>query len=142
MQVRRRLEALSGLLASVAGGAALLDLAVAPPTFQVTHCDAGGQAQFGGCTTGTFLLLPTVGSGAVVLFGSVALLLLGVGAAAVWHSRTCLRRARSVLWGTTVLLALVCLPLSLVNGPLLLASWGFAVVACVCSLGRQRPLAP
>jgi hypothetical protein len=141
MKVLRWLEAVSGMLAIIAGGAALVDLAAVPPTLQVTRCDAGGSAQSSGCATGTFTLLPVAGSGAVVLFGSIALLLLGVGAAAAWHSRTRLRRARTVLWGTTTLYAVVSLPLSLINSPLLLASWGFAIAACACSLGHQHTLA-
>jgi hypothetical protein len=141
MKAPRGLGAVSGMLAIVADGAALVDLAAVPPTLRVTHCVAGGQAQSGGCTTGTFILLPVAGSGAFVLFGSVAILLLGVGAAAVWHSQTRQRRARDVLWGTTALFAIVSLPLIPLTGPLLLASLGFAVVACACSLGHQRTLA-
>jgi hypothetical protein len=131
------LEAVSGMLAVVTGGAALVNLAAVPPTLRVTHCGALGLVQPGGCATGTFTLLPTAGSGAFELFGGVAILLLGVGAAAVWHSRTRLPRARSVLWGTTALFAIVSLPLlGLISGPLLLSSMGFAVVACALSLGH------
>ena len=135
------LEAVSGLLVIVAGGAALVNLAAVPPTLSVTHCDLGGQGQPGDCATGTFMVLPVTGSGAIVLFGSVTLLLLGVGAAAVWHSQTRQRRARTVLWGTTALFAFVVLPLSLIRGPLFLVSMGCAVVACLLSLGHQRQLA-
>jgi hypothetical protein len=141
MKVLRWLEVVSGMLAVAAGGAALVDLAVDPPTVQVTHCDIGGLAQSGGCATGNFVLLPVTGNGAFVLFGSVTLLLLGVGAAAVWHSQTRQRRARGVLWGTTVLLAMVFLPLTFIESPLLLSSVGLAVTACVSSLGRERALA-
>jgi hypothetical protein len=141
MKALRGLEAVSGMLAIVAGGAALVDLAAVPPTLHDTRCDTGGHIQSHVCTTGTITLLSVAGSGAVVLFGSVALLLLGVGAAAVWHSQTRQRRARKVLWGTTALFAIVSLPLSLLTGPLLLSSLGFAVVACAVSLGPQRPLA-
>lgn len=141
MRALRRLEAVSGTLAVVVGGAGLIDLAAFPPVLRVTKCGALGAVQPGACPAFSIGLLPAAGSGAVVLYGSVAILLLGVGAAAFWHSRTQERRARTVLWGTTTLPAIVSLALSLFAGPQLLLSTGFAVVACACSFGRQRTLA-
>jgi hypothetical protein len=142
MKVLRGLEAVSGLLAVVAGAGALVEVALFPPGFGVTRCGSGGPAQSGGCTTTTFPLVPVSGGGALVLFGSVAILVLGVGAAAVWHSRTRERGARTVLWGMTTLYAFVALPLSLFASPLLLASVGFAAVACACAVGRQESSPP
>jgi hypothetical protein len=131
------LEAVSGILASVSGGAVLVYYATVP-TFTFGTCH--GQPPV--CTTGVTTLLQLEGSGAPGFFGIFALLLLGIGVAAIWHSRTRQHRARSVLWGMTALYAIFSLLLSLdISRPLLLLGVGFALVACVCSLGWRRTLA-
>jgi hypothetical protein len=135
----RWIEAVSGVLASLAGEAALVRL-LTIPSYSGAGCHIATPGEPPICVTRTATLLQVNGAAAVVNLGIVAILSLGVGLAAVWHSRTGRRGARTTLWGATAVLALYTILSILSIGALLLPSVAFALVACASSVGH-RPTA-
>lgn len=136
MRMLRWIEAASGLLATLAGGIALVYLLTAP-SYSGAGCHVATPGEPPICVAGTATLLQVNGAAAVVNLGIVAVLSLGVGLAAVWHSRTGRRGARTLLWGATAALALYTFLSILSIGALLLPSVAFALVACASAVGRS-----
>jgi hypothetical protein len=89
------------------------------------------------CTTSTETLLQVNGTTAVIDLGIAMFLVVGVGIAAVWHSRTGQRGAREVLWILTIVLAASVIPWGFSIGGVFLASAVFALAACAFSLSRR-----
>jgi len=139
LRVLRLIEATSGILAALAGGAALAFLLFAP-TYSTEGCHTTDGAP-PICVTRTATLLEVNGAAAVVDLSIVALLLLGVALAAVWHSGTGLPVPRIALWLFAAALAVFAILALLSIGVLLLPSVALALVACFASLGRGRAAA-
>lgn len=133
MRVLRWIEAISGILASVAGGAAITFLLI-PPSYSGASCYIANPGERPICVTRTETLLQVNGATAIVDLSIVAAVLLCLAIAAVWHSRTGQRGAQWVLWGSAVILTLFTFLAILSIGSLLLPSVAFALVASLCAL--------
>ena len=137
MRLLRWIEALSGVLASIAGGAAIVYL-LSVPTYAGESCrvDSSGEPPI--CVTSTATLVQINGSAAVVDLGIIAVLLAGIVGGAVWHSATGHRGARGILWGCAGVLTLFALLALLTIGRYLLPGVALAVVASLCALAWPR----
>lgn len=133
MRVLRWIEALSGILAGVPGGAAISYLLLAP-TYNSENCHIATPGEPPICVTSTATLPQVNGITAIVDLSIVAALLLGLAVPAVWHSRTGRHGAQWTLWGSTAALASFTLLAILSIGALLLPSVALAIVASLCAL--------
>jgi len=136
------LEATCGVLASLIGAAALVQLLNIPAHAGGCHSDRPSEPTI--CASGIGGMPPVAQNASApspVMIALTLLLgaaLLGVGAAAVWHSRTRAPGARAALWiATGVLAVFAVLPFFGADGPLI-PSVALALVACASSLGNGR----
>lgn len=139
MRVLRWFEAVSGVLAGLAGGAVVVRLLTAP-SYSGEGCQSAAPGEPPTCVSSTATFIQVNGATAVVLLSIVAASSLGVAVAAVRHSRTSRSGARGMLWFCAWVLALVAIAALPSIGILLLPSVVLALVACACSIGR-RPAA-
>lgn len=136
MKVLRWLEAACGILTSLAGGVAIVYL-LTVPIYAGESCQAVSPGEAPVCVTDLrATLLRVNGATAVVDLSIIAILVLGVAAAAIRHSQTSQRGARRALWGMTGMFAAFTVLALFSIGALLLPSAGFALVACAFSLGH------
>ncbi len=140
MGVLRWFEAVSGVLAGLAGGAAVVYFLTAP-TYSTAGCSIATPGEPPICTTGTETLIQVNGAHAVVLLSLVAALSLGVAVSAVWHSRTSRSGARRMLWFCALVLTLLAVASLPSIGVFLLPSVVLALIACACSFGRWPAVA-
>jgi len=138
MKTLRALEAVSAALASLTGLAVLTWMLIVPSysgeTFQSSSTDPAIN-----CTPTSITLLEINGAGVVISLAIFALLLLGVGVAGIWHSRTNAPSAQAALWIFAASLTAFALLAILSIGPFLLPSVVLALVACALSVGYRRP---
>lgn len=133
MRALRWIEAISGILAGIAGGAAITYLIIGPSYSQENcHITSPGEPPI--CVTGTATLLQVNGATAIVDLTIVAAMMLGIAIPAVWHSRTGQRGAQGVLWVATAALTFFTILAILSIGALLLPSAALALVASLCAL--------
>jgi hypothetical protein len=137
MRAFRVFEAVAGVLASVSGLGALVYLLVGP-AYSTQSCQANEPGQPATCTSGTATLLQVNGVGALVPLGIFAVLLVGVGAAAVVHSRTDAPLARVTLWVATGILTIFAVVTGFSIGEFFLPSVGLALVSCLASIRRGQ----
>ena len=133
MRVLRWVEAVSGIFASVAGGAAILYLLIVP-TYSGEGCTVATPGEPPICVTRTATLLQINGVTAIVDLSIVAILLLGIVISAVWHSRTGRRGAQWLLWGSTAAIVVFTLLAMFSIGLWLLPSAALALAASICAL--------
>ncbi len=133
MRVLRWLEALSGILAGVAGGVAIAYLLTAP-MYSGESCYVATPGEPPICVTHTATLLQVNGGAASVDLSIVAILLLAVAIPAVWHSLTGQRGAQWIVWGSTAALLIFTLLGIFTIGIFLLPAAALALVAGVCAL--------
>lgn len=134
----RLLEGGSGVLASLVGGGVIAYLLVTP-VYRGTGCVMLPD-QPPSCQATYAPLLNGADPGTRGELAVVAVLLLAVGASAVWHAHASQPWARGALYASTGALTLWTLYPWLVPGPALLPSVALALVACVASVasaGRQ-----
>src|SRR5258705_2252006 len=103
MRVLRWIEALSGILASIAGGAAITFLVIAP-TYRGESCHVTNSGEPPICVTSTATLIQVNGTTAIVDLSIAAALFICIAIAAVWHSRTGRQGAQWMLWATSTIL--------------------------------------
>lgn len=133
MRVLRWIEALSALLASVAGGVAIFYLLTAP-VYSGAGCHVTNSGEPPVCVTSTATLFQVNGVTAIVDLGIVAVLLLGIAISAVWHSRTGRRSAQGILWSSTVALIVFTFLAIFSIGSLLLPGAALSLVSSLCAL--------
>lgn len=133
MRVLRWIEAVSGILAGVAGGSAILYL-LTVPTYRGEGCYVSSPGQPPICVTGTKTFLQVNGATAVTILSIVGVLLLGVAIPAVWHSLTGKRGAQWLLWVSTAAFMFFTLLAILSIGAFLLPSAALALAASICAL--------
>lgn len=133
MRVLRWLEAISGILASIAGGAAIWFLLTAP-VYSGESCTVTNSGEPPVCVTRTATLLQVNGATAIIDLSIIAALLLAVVIPAVWHSRTGQGASQWILWGGTAMLSVFTLLAIFSIGPWLLPSAALALVASLCAL--------
>ncbi len=133
MRVLRWIEAVSGILAGVAGGVAIAYL-LTTPIYRGASCYVATPGEPPICVTSTATLLQINGATAIVDLCIVAVLLLGVAIPAVWHSLTGQRGAQWILWGSTTALLIFTLLGIFTIGAFLLPAAAFALIASLCAL--------
>ncbi len=144
MQALRWVEAASGVLASVVGGALFMRLPVGSShTMYSASCSGASQ---GGAPCVVFTaesITPTLvqarDSTTVMLLSIIAVLLVAIASAAVWHSLTGRRTARRVLWGCAGAFALLAVWAFASMGIFLAPSVALALVASLCALTVHGP---
>lgn len=133
MRVLQWIEAVSGVLASIAGGAAIAFLLTAP-SYSSASCQVSSSGGPPICVTTTRTLVQVNGSAAIVDLSIVAIVLLGVFGAVIWHSLTGQIVPLVMLCIFTAALTIFTLLALLSIGILLLPSMALALVASVCAL--------
>jgi hypothetical protein len=127
MKLLPLLEGVSGVLTGLVGGATLAYLLLVP-VYRGTGCvTLPGQPP--DCEATYATLLNGADPGTRLQVTLVVVLLVGLGAAALWHARTGQAGARTALWGTTGILTLWTLCPYVLPYPLLLPSLAVAVAA-------------
>ncbi|MGZ3584091.1 MAG: hypothetical protein ACXWP6_15800 [Ktedonobacterales bacterium] len=133
MRILRWIEAISGILTSIAGGAAITFLLIAP-TYRGEGCHVTNSGEPPICVTTTSTFLQVNGSTAIVDLSIAAALFICIAIAAVWHSRTGRQGVQWTLWATSATLIIFTLLAILSIGPLLLPGAALAFVASLCAL--------
>jgi hypothetical protein len=133
MRVLRWIEAISGILASIAGGAAITYLLIAP-SYSGEGCHVTNSGEPPICVTSTATLIQVNGTTAIIDLSIVAILFACIAVPAVWHSRTGWHGAQWILWATTTILIVFTLLAILSIGPQLLPGAALAFVASLCAL--------
>lgn len=133
MRAVRWIEAISGILATVAGGVAIMYLLTAP-TYSGEGCQATSSGEPPICVTRTATLVQINGATAIIDLSIAVVLFACIAISAVIHSRTGGRSAQRVLWGSTAVLIIFTLLAILSIGPRLLPGAALALVASLCAL--------
>lgn len=140
MQALRWVEAASGVLASLVGEAFIMRLSVGPSHTMYSSASCSGASQ-GGAPCVVFTadsITPTLvqarDSTTVMLLSIIAVLLVAIAGAAVWHSLTGRRAARRVLWGCAGAFTLLAVWAFASMGIFLAPSVALALVASLCAL--------
>lgn len=133
MRALRWIEAISGILACIAGGAAITFLLIAP-TYRGEGCQVTNAGEPPVCVTRTATLIQINGATAIIDLGIVAVLFICVAVPAIVHSRTGRRGAQAILWGSTALLIVFTFLAILSIGALFLPSAALAFVASLCAI--------
>jgi hypothetical protein len=139
MRSARWVESIGGVLAMLAGLAAVVYLLFGPGYASET-CTIDSPGQPPVCVTATRTLIEVNGATAIFDLALVVILVMGVGIGAVWHARTGQPVARGVLWGCAVVLLVFAILSGFSIGLFLLPSAALALVAALASLGN-RPAA-
>jgi hypothetical protein len=137
MRIARWVEGVCGVLAALAGLAAVVWLLFGPPAYAGQSCTAPQPGQPMVCVDTTRTLIEENGATAIFDLALVALLVVGVGAAAVWHARTGRPGARVALWLCAVILAMFSILSGFSIGLYLLPSAGLGLLAALASLGNR-----
>jgi hypothetical protein len=137
MRGTRWMESIGGVLAMLAGLAAVVYLLLGPG-YATETCTTDSTGQLSQCVRSTRTLIEVNGATAIFDLALVVILVVGVGISAVWHARTGRPAARGVLWGCAVVLLVFSILSGFSIGLFLLPSAALALVAALASLGNRR----
>ncbi|HEV2238963.1 MAG TPA: hypothetical protein VGR57_20055 [Ktedonobacterales bacterium] len=140
----RSLEALCGLLAAAVGADALILLVIDPAAYTGEHCESlpTSPPTPPVCTPLHATFLAISGGTGVINLVIIAIMLLAIAGAAIWHAWRGSPRARTVLWLATGALAVYAFLSQLSIGTLLFPSVGLALLATLAALWRAWSPAP
>jgi hypothetical protein len=138
MRIARWVEGICGALAALAGLAAVMWLLFGPPAYAGQSCTAPELGQPMVCVNTTRTLIEENGATAIFDLALVVIMVVGVGAAAVWHARTGRPGARTALWIFAVILLVFSILSGFSIGLFLLPSAGLGLLAALASLGSRR----
>jgi hypothetical protein len=137
MRIVRWVEGISGALATLAGLTAVVWLFFGP-AYAGQSCSVGAPGQPMVCVNTTHTLIELNGAWAIFVLAQVGILVVGVGAAAVWHARTGRPSERIALWVLAVMLLVFSVLSGFSIGLFLLPSAGLGLVAALAALGNRR----
>ncbi|HEV2236134.1 MAG TPA: hypothetical protein VGR57_05665 [Ktedonobacterales bacterium] len=136
MRIVRWVEGICGGLATLAGLIAVAAL-LNGPAYAGQSCTLQSPGQPPVCVSTTRTLVEVNGATAIFDLTLVVVLVVGVGACAVWHARGGRRGARAALWAFAVLLLAFALLSGFTIGLFLLPSALLGLLAALFALGNR-----